>query len=116
MSTRKDENYFGFGGRFREERERLGFTQRGLATRIATTERTIIAYETDATAPKLGKLVLFHGAGADLLYILTGERQPVDLSKPSTPSERLAAAIADMDLIQEDAELLLVMARRMAGR
>lgn len=114
MSTQKDEEIFVFGRRFREERERLGFTQRGLATRIATTERTIIAYETDATQPKLGKLILFYGAGADLLYILTGERQQVDLSKPSTHSERLAAAIADMELSEADAELLLAMARRLA--
>lgn len=68
-----DENNFGMGRRFREERERLGFTQRGLATRLATTERTIITYETDATPPKLTKLMLFQGAGADLLYILTGQ-------------------------------------------
>lgn len=90
MST-IDEEIFGIGRRFREERERLGYTQKGLATRLATTERTIVTYESDATPPKLAKLLLFTDCGADLLYILTGEHSS-GIERILTPDE---AALLD---------------------
>ena len=75
-----DEIIFGFGERFKEEREKLGMTQKELAGRLLTTSRTIISYENNESPPKLLKLTLFHGLGADIGYILTGQRSVIDLA------------------------------------
>lgn len=113
--TKTNENVM-LGARFREERVRLGYTQKGLATRLCSTDKTLIGYESGDVLPKLSTLILFHGAGADLGYILVGERQPANLEHPSTPAERLAADIARLDLSEADAALLVSVARRVAAK
>lgn len=113
--TKTNENVM-LGARFREERVRLGYTQKGLATRLRSTDKTLIGYESGEVLPKLSTLILFHGAGADLGYILVGERRPADLDQPSTPAERLAADIAGLPLSAADAELLVSVARRLAAK
>ena len=74
MSTDVDEIIFGFGDRFRAEREKLDLTQEELASKIATTSRTIISYESNKSPPKLSKLILFASLGADVGYIITGQK------------------------------------------
>ncbi len=116
MSSDLDEIIFGIGPRFAEERERLGYTQGQLATRLATTERTLIDYESSKTPPKVPKLLLFWGIGADILYILTGERGPIEEGDEAPPASNLAAAMIGLTLSEEDADLVLALARRLAGR
>ncbi len=113
MSTGKSEDFVSVGDRFRKEREKLHLTQKQLASRLATTEKTIIGYEGGGTMPKLAKLVLFHGLGADLLYILVGD-QSMD-SEASTPASKVAVEISRLDLGEDDARLLVNLAKRMAS-
>lgn len=65
------------GQRLESERvDRLKFTQREVAPHLEVTERTYANYEGGSTklpAEKLAKLATL-GIGADLLYILLGER------------------------------------------
>lgn len=114
MSTINDEDFVSIGQRFKQERETLGLTQRALATRIFTSEKTIIGYESGAVLPKLKTLVHFYGAGADLLYILVGERTSPDSLQRSTPAAGIASKIAAMSLSEADAALLMAFADRLS--
>ncbi len=71
------------GKRLREERERLGMSQPAFAAVVGTTKQTLFSWESGKTAPDGFQLAAFATAGADVLYILTGQRsQPV----PATAS------------------------------
>lgn len=62
------------GERLKEERERLGFTQPAFAGLAETTKKSQIDYEKDLTQPKAGYLAVIAKVGADVQYIVTGER------------------------------------------
>lgn len=62
------------GKRLREERERLGMSQPAFAAVVGTTKQTLFSWETGKTAPDGFQLAAFATAGADVLYILTGQR------------------------------------------
>lgn len=62
------------GARLREERNRLGYTQNSLATLMVKTARTQIKYESGETMPDGLYLIKLYQLGADVTYILTGER------------------------------------------
>ena len=64
------------GKRLREERERLGLSQPALAAVAGTTKQTLFSWETGKTAPDGFQLAALATSGADVLYILTGERNP----------------------------------------
>jgi len=68
------------GRRLKEERNRLGFTQPALAAVGETTKKTQIDYENDATQPKAGYLAAIAKLGADVQYIITGQRSAAALS------------------------------------
>ena len=68
------------GDRLKQERERLGFTQPVFAAIGATTKKSQIDYEKNVTQPKSGYLAAIAAIGADVLYILTGQRSPSALS------------------------------------
>lgn len=72
------------GERLKEERERLGFTQPALAAIAGTTKKSQIDYEKDLTQPKAGYLAAVAKVGADVQYIVTGERSAGAL----TPDEK----------------------------
>lgn len=120
MSTCEGEEIDSIGGRFRAERERLDYTQSALAEELKTTRRTIVKYESDETSPGAETLALFHSLGADVAYIVTGQRAPAVAvmggGDRATPASRAAAEIAGMRLTEEDAQLLLAMARRLAAK
>ena len=66
------------GNRLREERERLGLTQPVFAELAGAKKRTLIDWEKDVSSPTAVQLAQLSAAGADVLYILTGQRcQPV---------------------------------------
>lgn len=117
MSTSTGEKIFAIGTRFREERERLGYSQESLAGRLTTSRRTINSYEGDDTSPRAMDLLRFSALGADVLYIVTGERLPIGCAESRaayTPAERVAEVIFDLTLSEEDAELLKAMALRLS--
>lgn len=74
MSTDLYEELFAFGKRLAEERNRLGYTQNSLATLMVKTSRTQIKYESGETMPDGLYLIKLYQLGADVTYILTGER------------------------------------------
>lgn len=62
------------GSRLKEERERLGYTQPIFAGLAETTKKSQIDYEKDLTQPKAGYLAVIAAVGADVQYIVTGQR------------------------------------------
>lgn len=67
------------GLRLKEERERLGFTQPVFAGLAGTTKKSQIDYEKDLTQPKAGYLAVIANVGADVQYIITGQRSSAAL-------------------------------------
>lgn len=67
------------GERLREERERLGLSQPKLAGLVKATKQTVFSWESGKTAPDGFQLNELAAAGADVLYILTGERSGATL-------------------------------------
>lgn len=63
------------GERLKEERQRLGFNQEGFAALAGVTRRPYAEWETGKTSPTAVQLQALHDAGADVLYIVTGQRQ-----------------------------------------
>lgn len=76
------------GERLKEERERLGFTQPAFAGLAETTKKSQIDYEKDLTQPKAGYLAAIAKVGANIQYIVTGERE-AQLSVSLAPDEQL---------------------------
>lgn len=117
MSTLIGEDLFNIGVRLKEERERLQLSQEALGTRLATTGRTIKKYEANETSIRATELLQFSGLGADVLYIVTGERVPMGAAHERADysvAEQLGQFIADLTLSDEDATLLKSMALRLA--
>lgn len=116
------ENICTIGARFREERDRLGLSQATLASKIFTSDRTIKNYEADQSAPRANELARFADLGGDVLYIVTGERQPLirqhGVEQPVavySAAADLAKYVARLDLSDTDAALLKAFAGRLAG-
>lgn len=60
--------------RLQEERKRLGLTQESVAAQLGATKRSVINWEGGAALPGAEVLARYAAAGADVLYILTGQR------------------------------------------
>ena len=94
-----------FFDRLREERERLALSQQVLAEKCGVTARSQRNYESGERNPDSAYLAAIAAAGADVLYVLTGQRS---LSMPATdPAEqvlldsyRRCSAQARQNLIQ----------------
>lgn len=63
-----------FSERLREERKRLGLNQTALATLAGVQKGAQVNYEAGERAPNADYLAAIAAAGANVLYILTGER------------------------------------------
>ena len=70
--------------RLREVREALGLSQQALAERCGITARSQRNYESGERLPDAAYLAAIAAAGADVLYILTGQR-PGGASAPPPP-------------------------------
>ena len=70
---------FTIGRRLAEERDRLGYSQKALASRLLRTVRTQIKYEQGLTFPDAAYLFFLNQLGADVYYIVTGKRSANDL-------------------------------------
>lgn len=70
--------------RLQEERKRLGLTQEAVAAQLGATKRSVINWEGGAALPGAEVLARYAAAGADVLYILTGQRAG-DASAPPPP-------------------------------
>lgn len=67
-------NFLPIGERLKEERERLGKNQTDFAALGGAGRKTQFNYETGERAPDGAYLAAIAAAGADVLYILTGQR------------------------------------------
>ena len=65
-----------FGGRLKEERERLGLSQQNAAELCGVRREMWGKYERDAAEPGARVLERFSAQGADVLYVLTGRKEP----------------------------------------
>ncbi len=63
------------GLRFREERERLKVSQEEMGSKLGVKRLAIGRYEGGQTAPAADQLAVMHGLGADVCYVVLGERR-----------------------------------------
>jgi transcriptional regulator with XRE-family HTH domain len=86
----------GISLRLQEERRRLGLTQEALAEKLAATKRSVINWEGGAALPGAEVLSRYAAAGADVLYILTGQR----IGGASAPEPEHALSQGDRVLLE----------------
>lgn len=65
-----------FGARLQEERERLALNQTDFAEIGGVKKRAQVNYESGERSPDADYLARLAGAGVDVLYVLTGRRDP----------------------------------------
>ena len=76
--------------RLKTERERLGLSQPQLGDLVRAGKTTVINWEKGASAPDAVQLSAMADAGADVLYILTGQRsQPISAEALLPVDERI---------------------------
>ena len=78
------------GARLREERERLRKTQDDFAALAGVGKRALIHYEKGERMPDAALLAAIAAAGADVLYILTGQRSGSAMPAPAPAAPPLA--------------------------
>lgn len=117
MSTNECEEKNSIGTRLREERTRLSLSQADLGGIFEVDRKVVRNYEENKTSPRADQLVEFQSAGADIVYILTGRRASWTI-KPNlvaySPSDNVAKFVSGINLTEEDADLLISLAKRMA--
>lgn len=62
------------GARFKEERQRLNYTQPYLGELVGAKKRTIFAWENGLSSPSAVQLESMYRVGLDVSYIITGVR------------------------------------------
>lgn len=102
------------GARLRAERERLGLNQPEFAALAGQSKQSQIRYEAGDRSPDGDYLSAVAGAGADVLYILTGERQAGasrqqlaadyerQLDELEDRLERHAVGLTDMEMAESE--------------
>lgn len=79
MSIRNEQDVnLQFAQRFKEERSRLGLSQRELA-RLTSIDRLLIGrYELGKTLPGTEVLIKLNGSGMDVAFLITGKKTVLD--------------------------------------
>jgi transcriptional regulator with XRE-family HTH domain len=107
------------GERLKAERVRLKYSQEAFGDAAGVGKHSQIRYEKGERSPDGDYLAAIANLEVDVLFIITGHRQPYlaeseDLRDTYlTPARRLAGDIAGMNLSPDDAELLLTIAQRL---
>ncbi|MGS7250799.1 helix-turn-helix domain-containing protein [Pseudomonas sp. SK] len=86
----------GIGPRLREERERLGMTQRVFGDIGGVEPNAQGKYESGGRTPRLDYLAALAAKGVDALYVLSGTRTPAPLAGLSTDEAGLLAAFRQL--------------------
>lgn len=109
--------------RFRKAREDLGFSREKLSAALGVSADTIKNWENDSRRelPSAAALAMLQAAGADVHHILDlpapvngAEQDRAD--NELSPARKAAAQISTMDLTEEDATLVLALARRLCPK
>ena len=106
------------GKRLRHERKRLKLNQTDFAAACGQGKDSQIRYEADERSPDGNYFAKAAVLGADVLYIITGQRAPRELRQDLaaySPAERLADFIVGLKLSEEDVALLKGLVVRLAG-
>ncbi|GKS83234.1 helix-turn-helix domain-containing protein [Acidovorax sp. SUPP1855] len=69
------------GGRLKEERERLGWSQGTLAEVSFVSKRSVAAWESGETAPGGDALAIMSISNVDVRYVLTGTREAIHVDE-----------------------------------
>lgn len=78
------EQMVSIGARLREEREALQLSQEAFGTIAGVTKKSQINYEKNERSPDSNYLAAIAAAGADVLYILTGQRVGSTTTTPTS--------------------------------
>ena len=98
-----------FGRRLRQERERLGMTQVEMAVAGGVKRTTQHLYENDVRVPDINYLTRLKDAGADLAYLVLGERHgPAQANALTIPYALLSNVfrVVDEFCVDEDGKPL----------
>lgn len=109
------------GTRLRSKRERLGLSQAAFGELGGAGKSTVQSWERGDATPNAEFLSVLSAAGADVLYIVTGQRQqqpkpikPKPLPNPITPDQVSRAVIKHLHAIAGD-RFIQSRAQLMAG-
>ena len=80
----------GIASRLQVERKRLGFSQELLASHVGSTKRSVINWEGGAATPSAEVLTGYAAAGADVLFIVTGQRSQALPPEATLPKDEQA--------------------------
>lgn len=83
------------GERLAKERLRLGLTQSEFAGALGLSRNSVTQYEAGNHQPGAEALVGMHAAGADVLYILTGQRAESRMMDLDLDMDRMAIALQE---------------------
>jgi transcriptional regulator with XRE-family HTH domain len=75
-----------FGDRLRLERKRIGITLEEFGRACGVTKGTQFHYEKNARSPDAVYLLRAHGLGADVTFLITGERRGQTGAQPTPPA------------------------------
>lgn len=84
-----------FFSRLKDERVRLGLNQTEFAEMAGVQKRAQVNYEAGERSPDAKYLTAIAAAGADVLYILTGQRAGGSAAPPSPALSKREAALLD---------------------
>ena len=119
MSTSYINEIVNFRARLIEERKRLGFSnQADFALQIGISGKTYNQYETGKSEPGITELLKMGEKGADLCYLMTGRRIPLqELAKQAKNQHVLALldSIVSAELNQDDADFVSTLVKRLAA-
>ncbi|WP_426811223.1 helix-turn-helix domain-containing protein [Pseudomonas sp. WOUb67] len=88
----------GIGPRLREERERLGMTQRVFGDIGGVEPNAQGKYESGERTPRVDYLAALAARGVDALYVLSGIRTPAPLEGLSTDESGLLGAFRQLPM------------------
>ena len=102
----------GIGARLREERERLGLSQRVFGEIGGVEPNAQGKYESGDRTPKADYLAAVASKGVDVLYVLTGSRTPTPLQNLSEVEEWVLGSYRS--LVKEDRDAILRLTTTLA--
>ncbi|MEJ5865788.1 helix-turn-helix domain-containing protein [Pseudomonas farsensis] len=102
-----------FGPRLREERERLGMTQRAFGDVGGVEPNAQGKYESGERTPRMDYLAAVAARGVDALYVLTGKRTPAPLDSLSADEDQMIGAFRRLPAADQAAVWHLL--NRLAG-
>jgi len=104
----------GIGPRLREERERLGMTQRVFGDIGGVEPNAQGKYESGERTPRIDYLAALAARGVDALYVLSGIRTPAPLEGLSTDESGLLVAFRQLSF--DDQAALWHLLGRLVGQ